>query len=203
METTISDTELSRLPTPQEYAEVAKLYEARVSEFLGLPLDATADHMYASTQWADGTLAIALQPDVPRNVTATLTDGDNSVTGLLTITGKDWKGRVIVETMQPLGDGNGKTLVGTKIFAEITSQVITDTAGSAGADLLVIGIGDVIGVPYDLLNASAIAFAWLGGVKLTPDAVAIGAGTSGVDVNSGTMDGAKWLHVIIQPSLEA
>ncbi len=199
-ETTLSDVEAARVPTPAEATEVAKLYAGRTSEFLGVPLDATADHCYPSTTWADGTLAIALQPDVPRNLTATLTDGDNSVTGVLTITGLDYAGRTIVETMEPLGDGNGKALVGTQIFAEITSQVITATAGAAGGDVLVIGVGDVIGVPYDLEHTGAVAFAYLGGTKLTPDAVATGAGTSGVDVNGGTMDGAKWLHVIMQPA---
>lgn len=199
-ESTLSDVEKARLPTPAEAAEVAKLYEQRVDAFMGWPILADVDRSYASTQWADGTLAIAAQPDVPRNLTATLTDADNSVTGLLTITGLDYKGRVIVETLQPLGDGNGLVLTGTKIFAQITSQVITATAGSAGADVLVIGVGDVIGVPHDLLHTGAVAFTWLGPTQYTPDAIATGAGTSGINVTSGTYDGAKVMHAIIQPA---
>ncbi len=200
-ETTLSDVEFERLPTPLEAAGVADLYDKRVSAFLGLPVLIDDNRVVTTVDWADGTLSIAAQPDVPRNVTCVLTDTDNSVTGLLTILGLDYAGRAITETMQPIGDGNGKTLVGTKIFAEITSCIITSTAGAAGGtDKLIIGVGNVIGVPWDLLHTGAVAFAYLGGVKLTPDAIAIGAGTSGVDVNSGTMDGAKWLHAIIQPA---
>ena len=202
MEYTLSDEQLARLPNPREAIVVAEQYEKRVSAMLGLPVLADVDRIVTTIDWADGAQAIAAQPDVPRNITATLTDADNSLTGLMTVLGKDYKGRVISETMQPLGDGNGKTLIGTKIFAEITSITMTDTAGAAPGDAIVVGVGNVIGVPFDLLNASAVAFCWLDGVKLTPT-VAIGESISGIDASAGTYDGAKWLHAIIQPSLAA
>ena len=201
MEYTVNEDQLARLPTPQESIEVAKMYEARVNVLLGMPVVLDDNRIVTVVDWADSTLTIAAQPDVPRNLTVALTDANDSVTGLLTITGKDYKGRVIGESMQPLGDGNGKTLLGTKIFAEVTSCVITGTAGAlGGTDQLIIGVGDVIGVPYDLLHANAVAFCWLGATKVTPDAVAIGESTSGIDANGGTYDGAKWLIAILQPA---
>ncbi len=116
----------------------------------------------------------------------------------MTITGLDPAGRVVVETMAPDAAGGGKTLTGTKIFASITSQVISDTGGTVdgGTDQLVIGVGNVIGLPSDIVATTAVKHVYLGGVHLTADAIAIGASLSGVDANGGTYDGAKLMHVL-------
>ena len=171
--------------------------DVMASAFLGAPVVADVDRSYATADWADGTLAILAQPDVPRNLTATLTDANDSVSGLLTLTGLDPAGRVVVETMAPDAAGGGKTLVGTKIFASITSQVISGTGGSvdAGSDQLVIGVGTLIGLPTDIKAAAAVKHTYLGGVLVTPDAVAAGVSLSGVDANGATYDGSKIMQV--------
>lgn len=179
-----------------EAGDIEEELKRTVSVMLGAPVVADVDRVVSAVQIADGAQVLAAQPDVPRNLTMTLTDADDSVTADVVATGLDPAGRVVTETMSPDGAGGGKTLTGTKIFAEVTSVVVSNTAGSAAGDNLEVGVGDVIGLPTDISETSAVKHAYLGGTKLTPDAVATGVSTSGVDANSGTYDGSKLLHVI-------
>lgn len=200
MEQTLSDAEIANLPGPAGKDLLTRLYGGALSLFLGAPVVADVDRIVTSVDWADGSLTIAAQPDVPRNLTVALTDADNSVTGLLTITGLDPSGRVVVETMQPDGAGGGKTLTGTKIFASVTSAVISGTSGAlAGTDVVVIGVGNVIGLGIDIPAAAAVTYCALGGTKLTPT-VATGESTSGVNASAGTYDGTKLLHAFVMPA---
>jgi hypothetical protein len=162
---------------------------------------ADVDRIVVSVDWANGTLGIAAQPDCPRNVTATLTDANNSVTGLLTITGQDPDGQTVVETMQPDGAGGGKTLVGTKIFAKITSAVITNSAGAVTVDdVVVVGVGDKIGLPFDITAAADVRHVYLGGVRIASPTIVVGAQISTVDVSAGTYNGTKVLFALVQPT---
>ncbi len=163
---------------------------------LGAPILADVDRIVVSVQITDGALTIAAQPDTPRNITMTLTDADDSVTSVVTALGLDPAGRAVSEVMRPDGAGGGKTLVGTKIFASITSVTPSDTVGSTGADVIVVGVGDVIGLPSDIDAAAAVKHTYLGAVLVTPDAVAVGLSSSGVDANGGTYDGSKLLRVL-------
>ncbi|UCG53368.1 MAG: hypothetical protein JSW58_07395 [Candidatus Latescibacterota bacterium] len=200
MENTLSYEELNRVPTAEEKVLLAAMQVGAASIYLGSPIALDDNRIVTSVDWADGSLSIAAQPDVPRNITVALTDADDSVTGLLTITGKDAAGRTVSETMQPDGAGGGKTLTGTKIFAQVDSAVITDTAGATGGvDQLIIGVGNVIGLPFDIGAEAAVIHAYLGGTKVTPDAVATGVYTSGVDASGGTYDGSKVLQVFANP----
>lgn len=204
MESTLSATERDRLPTPDEAEFLTGALADPLSVFMGQPILADVDRIVTLVDWADGTLILAAQPDTPRSVTCTLTDVSNSVTGLLTITGTDPRGRTVVETMQPLGDGNGKTLVGTKIFASITSCVITATAGAlAGTDQLVIGVGDVIGLPFDLVATAGVRHVYLGGVRVAAPVLTAGVSLSGINVSAATYDGTKVLFAIVHPTKRA
>jgi hypothetical protein len=189
--------------TTAEHAILTALQAGGNSFFvaLGAPVVADTDRVVESVQWGDGTLTIAAQPDVPRNVTATLTDADNSVSGLLTINGTDIAGRVISETMAPNGAGGGKTLTGTKVFKTITSVVITGTAGAGAGDNLVVGVGNVIGVPVDLADDAEVVASHLGGTLLVAPTVATGVSTSGIDASASTYNGSKVLDAIIQMGL--
>ena len=129
-----------------------------------------------------------------------MTDANDSITeGICTIVGVDLAGRAVSEVMTISVDG--KTFTGTKIFATVTSATITATAGTpaTGTDVVTVGVGNLIGTPMDLAASGEIVHAYLGQVKVTPDAIATGLSTSGVDVNGGTMDGAKLLQVFIKP----
>lgn len=177
-----------------EASDIAEEVKLNVVALLGAPVVADADRIVVSTDWADGTLSLAAQPDVPRNVTATLTDINNSITGgTLTITGKDPAGRTVTEVMSPDGAGGGKTLTGTKIFASIASAVIANTTGvpAAGVDVVVIGVGNVIGLPSDISATTAVKHTYLGGVPVTPAAIAAGVSTSGINANTSTYNGTK------------
>jgi hypothetical protein len=190
----IADSKLrvSSLADPSDIAEGTKLI---VSSYLLAPALADVAGVVASADWANATPTIVAQPDVPRNVTATLTDVNNSCRGLLTVTGTDLAGRVVTETMQPDGAGGGKTLTGTKIFAAVTSVALTGcTGGTPSTDVFVVGYGNVIGLPSDIQSATAVKSVKLGGAVVTP-VVKTGVSSSGVDASAGTYDGAKALVV--------
>jgi hypothetical protein len=200
MENTISDAVKNRIPSVEEEEFIHQAMTGALSVFMGTPVVADTDRIVTTVLFANGTLSIAAQPDCPRNVTATLTDADDSVVGTLTITGKDPMGRTIVEVMSPDGEGAGKTLTGTKIFAKIDSVMISGASGGeADVDMLVVGVGTVIGLPVDLPADDGVRHVFLGGARQATPTVAIGISTSGIDASAGTYNGAKVLHAFVQP----
>ena len=204
MEKTLSDAEASRLPDVNEDEFIGNLFRTALPIFMGLPVIADIDRIVVTVDWADGTLTIAAQPDTPRNITIALTDADNSVTGLITVTGKDCDGDVVVETMAPDGLGGGKTLTGTKMFAQITSVVISNTGGTPTTDdEVVVGVGNKIALPQDIIAAAAVRHVFLGGVRQASPTVTTGASTSSVDASAGTYNGAKAMVAYVQPTRRA
>lgn len=165
---------------------------------LGAPVVADPDRIVTASQIADGAEAIAAQPDVPRNLTGLLVDSNDSVTSTVTITGLAMDGVEISEVMS-IAAGVGKSFTGTKIFASVTSVVVSGTSGSAAGDNLTIGVGDVIGLPKRIDNAGAVKYVSLGAVPVTADAIATGLRTSGVDANGATYDGSKVLRCAFKP----
>lgn len=169
---------------------------AVVAANVGAPILLDDNRVVTIIDWADGTLSLDAQPDVPRNITILLTDADNSVTGTMTVTGKDTEGASVVETMSPDGLGAGKALTGTKIFAQVDSVVITATAGATGGvDQVIVGVGNIIGLPTDIKATSAVNHVYLGGIRQTSPTVSIADQTSGVDASAGTYDGSKDLII--------
>lgn len=79
--------------------------------------------------------------DVPRNVVAAWTG-----TAVLTVTGKDEYGNVMIEK-----SGSGTSFTGKKAFS-----TITDIAVSANVTSLTVGTGDVLGLPAFVEKASQI-----------------------------------------------
>lgn len=202
MERTLSPVEFERIPSADEKLTLERQVAGSVFCYLGTPVLADADRISVAADWADGARVIAAQPDVPRNLTALLVDANASIlTGVLTITGVDAQGRPVTEVMT-VAAGVGLALLGTKIFARVDSAVITDTTGAvdAGADQLVIGVGNVIGLPMDIERAAEVMFAYLGGALVTPTAVAVGVSTSGVNNSGAVYDGAKLMAAIVQPT---
>ena len=199
MEHTLSTEEKNRLPSASESELIVALGTAALPLVLGMPALAAAEGCVADEDWVNGgtegtkTLTIANQPDCPRNVTALLTDADDSCTGTLTITGKDCQGRTVVETMSPDGEGEGKTLTGTKIFASVTSAVVVGKGGTTSTDQIRVGYGDVIGVPIDLSRAVQVPNVYLGGVLIEAPVLSTGVSTSGVNASAGTYNGTKAL----------
>lgn len=202
MERTLNPDELGRIPTPDEALLIDRSVVGVIDAYLCAPVLADADLISVAADWADGACAIAAQPDVPRNLTALLVDANASIlTGTLTITGIDWAGRTVQEVMT-VAAGVGLAFTGTKIFARVDTAVITNTTGvvNAGADQLVIGVGNVIGLPVDIDLAAEVIHVWMGGARVTPDAVATGVSTSGVNCVTVVYDGIKIIHAAIQPT---
>jgi len=92
----------------------------------------------------DGTLADSLTLatfDVPRNVVAAWT-----TTAVMTVTGTDLYGEVIVES-----SASGTTMAGKKAF-----KTITDVSISTDVTAATVGHGDVLGLPYRVNNKDEI-----------------------------------------------
>lgn len=199
-EHTLSTDEKTRLPTPAEEEAIEALTRGCIPAFMGAPIDADDDRIVVSEDWDDGGLTIAAQPDVPRNLTVDVTDADTSITGgILTISGKDPQGRSISEVMDI---SEGLSWVGEKVFAQVDSAVISGTTGTPapGTDVVIVGVGDLIGTCVDLEVESEVVHVYLGAAKVTPDAIATGQSTSGIDVNGATYDGSKVMWALLRPA---
>lgn len=197
MEYTLNTSEKNRL---------GRMLNQAQSVFLGAPILADVDRISVAADWADGSRTIAAQPDCPRNLTATLTDANNSITGgTMVIYGRDILGRPVEETfLEPDGAGGGKTLTGSKIFAYVDAAIISGTTGSVGAgvDQVVIGVGDVIGLPMDIEEEEEVLWAYVDGALTTPDAVAAGESESGINCTSATYDGTKLMYAFVQQAAQ-
>jgi hypothetical protein len=166
---------------------------------LGAPVVADPDRIVVSRAFEDATATLAAQPDVPRNLTITITDANTSITaGLVTVTGIDPQGRTITEVFDVT---DGLTQTGVKIFAVVSSVVISGQAGSdAGVtDVITVGVGNVIGLPSPIDTAGQVKHVYLDGARVASPTVARGPSTSGVDVSGSTYNGTKELVVFYAP----
>lgn len=138
---------------------------------LGAPDVADADGVCASQSGTaatpmliNGALAVGgiAYFDVPRNVVATWTN-----TAVLTVTGTDQFGKVVIES-----SASGTSMTGKKAFRSITSVVAS--ANITGAT---VGSGDVLGIPV-LLPLKGLVIAELeDGAKATAGTVLAGVTT--------------------------
>lgn len=111
---------------------------------------ADADQIVAAVDVADDKddYTIAAQPDVCRLVDVTVTDADSSVTaGVLTITGTDCWGKVLVATYTFAGGGS-VVLTGVvadadqasgAFFASVTDVTTSELTGEAAGDQIAVG----------------------------------------------------------------
>ena len=103
---------------------------------------AQEDISASGATWEGGTIA---QPDVPRNVVLTVTDGDTSITaGTITVTGLDQGG---VEVSEVFDVTDGLVQTGDVVFAKITAVAGADFAGNGAGDTVDMGYGVKIGLP--------------------------------------------------------
>lgn len=171
-----------------------------LSAYLGNPIAADDDRIVTSTDFATGNLAVAAQPDTPRNLTVNLTDANSSVSaGTLTITGKSPDGTTITESCTYAQARTG--YVGTRIFASVTSVAIASAAGgAAGVDVVIVGVGNVIGLPSPIEASAAVKHVYLGGTRVASPTIATGKYNSGVNVSASTYNGTKTLQVLYSPA---
>ncbi len=123
---------------------------------LGSPITTDTDGIAASQSVAAGASfllngATGATLDVPRNVTAAWT-----TTSILTITGLDGAGNVIVEK-----SASGTSHTGTKAFKSITS-----VSSSAAITSAIVGFANVLGLPFYVDDANKVVGEMLSGIAL-------------------------------------
>ncbi len=166
---------------------------------LGTPILAATNRYVASVNLTNIAFTIANQPDIPRNVTVTVTDTTPSINaGTITVIGFDVTNNPVTEVFTfPGTPAASRTFTGVMIFAQITSITAAGVAvlGGAGDELIVAGCGTVIGLPNPIQTAGAVNHVWLGTAKQTSPVIAVGSQSSGVDASAGVYNGAKSLTV--------
>lgn len=131
----------------QGWGKNKKLYEQH-SEFFMDVLAESSNQVVANEDisgFSGGeTCTLDGQPDVPRNVTITVTDADTSISGFAVIVkGTDAKGNSIEESFEFSG---GLSQTGNKAFATVSEVGVDSIAGNGTGDTLDVGIGSKLGL---------------------------------------------------------
>lgn len=116
-------------------------------------ITATTNYIVTSTNVVSSTYTLAHQPDVPRNITGTITDTTPSITaGTITIVGTDVNGVSQTEAWSLVGPT--LTFTGTKLFASVTSITGAGivTLGGAGDETIVMGVGSTVSYSFCSLS---------------------------------------------------
>jgi len=191
------DTSRLRNPVIKDFAD-QKL--DRVARFyaLGAPVVADDDRITVSVDMKVGSYTLAAQPDVPRNITVTVTAGGTVDTmGTITVTGTNAIGQVISEVITPVA---GSAVAGLKAFKTVTSVVgagwVID-AVEGTKDTIKVGVGTVLGLPIKIATGDCLLSVL--GVAYVVPTVTVGATVEvcTIDSSSGTYNGSKALYAII------
>lgn len=126
--------------------------------------------------------AFAAQPDVARNLSVKGNDGN--VTGNVTITGTNFAGAVITETIALNG---ANVVLGNKAFATVTSISLPKYA-VANTERVRVGVGSKLGLPA-LLNRNTVIAAFLNGVR-EATAPTVAVSSAALESNTATLNSA-------------
>jgi hypothetical protein len=144
----------------------------------------------------NSTYSLTAQPDVPRNITVTHASvGATDTLGIITVDGTDINDEVIQEIITPSADG---VVVGLAAFKTVTTITGSGWTIAEGNDTIIVGVGDVLGLPVVISNASDILLGYVGVAPIVPTVVAnalISLCTA--DLATGTYDGSKVVLVHI------
>jgi len=149
-------SDLSRfLPDEKIYED--SLQFSVTDESVTFPKDTDTDGVVAaediSAFTAGSTCTIDGQPDVPRPLTVTITDANDSITGLtLIVDGIDKDDQALQEIFY-FSTGDSKTIVGKKYFKAVYSVEADQVAGVGASDVLDIGWGAYTDVWVYLANS--------------------------------------------------
>lgn len=174
--------------TPAKTSGVSVLYN------LGAPEVEDADRIVAATDMIVGDYTLALDPDIPRNITVTVAANDAADTmGTITVEGTNYDDAVISEVITPAA---GSTIAGEKAFKTVTKVTgadwVINSGGTPTADTIEVGVGSLLGSPVRALLTTDIMLGILG-VTITAHNPAIGTTLEETTVNmtAGTYNGSK------------
>jgi hypothetical protein len=103
------------------------------------------------------SFTIDAQPDIPRPLTATLTDGDTSISACtLTVVGTQADGTVITSTATLTGGSGAKALSPSYNFATVTSSSVGTCTGEGGGDTVSLGTTSTIPSQYVIPRGTSI-----------------------------------------------
>lgn len=185
------ETERLRNPVLKEYVTEHFNGVARMVYF-GTPILASVNRIVTSANMKNGAYTVAAQPDVTRNITVTATAGATADTmGTIAVVGTNILGDVITETITPVA---GSTVAGLKAFKTVTSVtgagwVIDAVEGTN--DTITVGVGNVLGLPFEIASAGEVLLGALGVALIAPTVTAGAVEVSTVDISSGTYNGTK------------
>ena len=170
---------------------------------LGTPIYTDDDYIVASADAKATAYTIAHQPDVPRNITVTVTaNGTADDFGMvgMNVEGTNYDNVAIFETFSS-GSGNpliaGSTVAGLVAFKTITKIETAMWSTSQAADTIKVGVGNKIGMPVAFTDDTKFIMGTLGYVNVGMTVqVADGImynnlAMTSVDLSSGTYDGSK------------
>jgi hypothetical protein len=131
------------------YSPLPRVFEEYIEfdvtgESVTFPADTDADRIVDGadiSSTADGdTLTIAAQPDVPRNLTMTVTDASGNITNMSVIVrGTDKDGMALEETLH-YAKGQG-VITGKEYFKTVNQVEVDQIDGNTSGETLDIGIG--------------------------------------------------------------
>jgi hypothetical protein len=145
----------------------------RVYSTPGAPAIAAAAVTVASTGFSNGTLSIAAQPDVPRQLQAVVNAGAASLVAgqlALTYTANDSTTQTDTLNFGGIASSGTATLQTSKGVVHLTSAVVSGVSGGSSPGVQV-GTNGTIAVPVD---PGFVDFAVIKETKLTPTAGTLG-----------------------------
>src|SRR5919109_131701 len=153
-----------------------------------LPNASTITYTYATggTSPLDGANQTGIL-DVPRNVTVAVTHGSSVVAMTILVTGKDENNVTMSELLTITATGTSKTAAGKKAFKKVTSIAIT-SAGDATTNTMDLGWGDVLGLPYQLVDKNYCIYL-MDGVPQTSGTIVAAVTTDPATTTTGDVRG--------------
>jgi len=165
----------------------------RALKYSTTPAIGTATYVHAAIALTDATQTVTTaitNPDFPRIVT--VKGNASGVAGNVVITGTDINGSALSDTIALNG---ASEVLGVKAFKTVTS-IALPVEVHAGTDTVSVGVGNKIGFPIAIPNASTvIAKTFDGSVDSTTVTVGATAGASLAAV-AGTFNGTKVYELV-------
>jgi len=176
----------------EKLAKVLRMYSC-------VPALIDADEFFTGNM-ANGayTLLLTVMPDaLAHNITVAQTAvGAEDTNGIITVVGTDINGLYTTEVITP---NAGVTIQGTKAFKTITSITGSGWVIGEGNDTIVIGYGELVGLPEKVaLAADILMVAHNTALVNAPTATVSSTVTALNTVTVPTGDGTKVLRVIYQ-----